>query len=347
MPRDDSLARRRDPSGTRNQDPSFPSYRVGASSGRRQPHVAAKGGQCDGRTRTELNITRPLAAVPVPEARRAGPADTTPTAPPEPTATPTPTPTPTGRADCQRPAGAQSISFSKTKHPNIRRHSERAIAKGWPRTLVLNRPGADARRDRLLESRDTRRGHDRDEYPPAIGRGRGAGLTRAATRAAGRPTSPTSRRARTAATARCWGSSCGASATAPSSATSSTSDSSSAAHRTACGRVRTHAGTPTPTPGRSRSTSPPATSRPGVPVTTTTCGWPSYRDWSRPPRGTAPANPATPARQSGSAPSATADHRHGDPDELRRDRQRGRTGCRLCVERGGVGAQPAMRRYAR
>ena len=81
-------------------------------------------------------------------------------------------------AGCQRPAGVQPISFSKTKYPNIRRHAERAIRKGWPSVLVLNRPGADARRDRLLEDFPTRAGHDRDEYPPAVGRGRGAGLTR-------------------------------------------------------------------------------------------------------------------------------------------------------------------------
>ena len=44
--------------------------------------------------------------------------------------------------------------------------------------LVLNRLGADARRDRLLEGYRTRSGKDRDEYPPAVGRGRGAGLTK-------------------------------------------------------------------------------------------------------------------------------------------------------------------------
>jgi hypothetical protein len=92
-------------------------------------------------------------------------------------ASPTPTPEPK-RPGCRRPAGVQPISFSKTKYPNIRRHAERAIAKGWPRTLVLNRPRADARRDRLLESYPTRRGQDRDEYPPAVGRGRGKGLMR-------------------------------------------------------------------------------------------------------------------------------------------------------------------------
>ena len=43
---------------------------------------------------------------------------------------------------------------------------------------MLNRPGADARRDRLLGGFPTREGFDRDEYPPAVGRGNGKGLAR-------------------------------------------------------------------------------------------------------------------------------------------------------------------------
>ena len=70
------------------------------------------------------------------------------------------------------------ISFSATRYPNIRRHFRAALRRGWPRTLVLNRPGADARRDRLLSYSRTRPGMDRDEYPPAVGRGRGARLVR-------------------------------------------------------------------------------------------------------------------------------------------------------------------------
>jgi hypothetical protein len=38
--------------------------------------------------------------------------------------------------------------------------------------MVLNRKGADARRDRLLDGMPTRPGFDRDEYPAAVGRGR-------------------------------------------------------------------------------------------------------------------------------------------------------------------------------
>jgi hypothetical protein len=44
--------------------------------------------------------------------------------------------------------------------------------------LVVNRPGADERRERLLRDVPTRDGFDRDEYPPAVGRGRGPGLER-------------------------------------------------------------------------------------------------------------------------------------------------------------------------
>jgi hypothetical protein len=89
------------------------------------------------------------------------------------------TPSAPGRAaDCVRPDGVQRIGFSKTKYPNIRRHFRAAVRRGWPKRLVLNRPGADARRARLLRGYPTRAGMDRDEYPPAVGRGRGKGLTR-------------------------------------------------------------------------------------------------------------------------------------------------------------------------
>ncbi len=83
---------------------------------------------------------------------------------------------PTG--GCTRPRGVVRISFSARQYPNIRRHTPRAIRAGWPAVMVLNRRGADARRDRLLERFETRDGIDRDEYPAAVGRGRGPGLER-------------------------------------------------------------------------------------------------------------------------------------------------------------------------
>ena len=85
----------------------------------------------------------------------------------------------TAITQCLRPEGVQQLVFSAAKYPNVRRHFRRAVLRrGWPRRLVLNRRGADERRDRLLRDIPTRDGFDRDEYPPAVGRGRGPGLER-------------------------------------------------------------------------------------------------------------------------------------------------------------------------
>jgi hypothetical protein len=81
-------------------------------------------------------------------------------------------------ATCAKPQRVQRIEFPRAKYPNIRRHFRGALRRGWPRALVLNRTGADARRDRLLAGIPTKDGYDRDEYPPAVGRGRGKGLTK-------------------------------------------------------------------------------------------------------------------------------------------------------------------------
>ena len=102
-------------------------------------------------------------------ATAAGCEATAPTAPTAPTARDTPT---TERKDCVRPTGVADISFSATKYPNILQHVDKALGSGWPAVLVLRREGADRRRDRLLDAYDTRPGMDRDEYPPAVGRGR-------------------------------------------------------------------------------------------------------------------------------------------------------------------------------
>jgi len=78
---------------------------------------------------------------------------------------------------CSRPATVQRLLFSSSKYPNIKAHTLAAIAQGQPRILVLNRPGAAQRRDRLLEESGLapRADEDRDEYPPAVGRGRANG----------------------------------------------------------------------------------------------------------------------------------------------------------------------------
>jgi hypothetical protein len=85
---------------------------------------------------------------------------------------------PASQPSCIKPSGVQRLVFSARRYPHIRVHYLAAVRKGWPRILVLNRPGADARRDRLLEDYPTRPGQDRDEYPAAVGRGKGNGLER-------------------------------------------------------------------------------------------------------------------------------------------------------------------------
>ena len=82
------------------------------------------------------------------------------------------------QSECRKPDRLVRLRFSASKYPNIRRHFRGAVRRGWPRVLVVNRPGADDRRDRLLRDIPTRDGFDRDEYPPAVGRGTGRGLER-------------------------------------------------------------------------------------------------------------------------------------------------------------------------
>ncbi|MEA2170149.1 MAG: hypothetical protein QOF76_3449 [Solirubrobacteraceae bacterium] len=80
-------------------------------------------------------------------------------------------------ATCARPSGVQILDFDAAKYPNIRHHVRAAIRRGWPRILVVHRAGDEERRDRRLADIPTKPGYDRDEYPPSVGRGRGAGLT--------------------------------------------------------------------------------------------------------------------------------------------------------------------------
>ena len=79
---------------------------------------------------------------------------------------------------CVRTDRVVDVGLSRTRFPNVLAHAERAAARGWPSVYVITRRGADARRQRLLRAIPTRPGLDRDEVPPALGRGRGRGLTR-------------------------------------------------------------------------------------------------------------------------------------------------------------------------
>ncbi len=72
--------------------------------------------------------------------------------------------------NCVRTSQIVAVGLSKTKYPNILGHAQRAAQKGYPSVYVINRPGASARRDRLLAGIQTKPGYDRDEAPPAMGR---------------------------------------------------------------------------------------------------------------------------------------------------------------------------------
>ncbi|MDX6690687.1 MAG: hypothetical protein QOG15_2144 [Solirubrobacteraceae bacterium] len=92
---------------------------------------------------------------------------------------PPPLPPPTTTTTCSRPKAVQRIIFGKSKYSHIRAHFLAAVKKGSPRELVVNRKGTEQRRDKLLKDVPTLNGFDRDEYPPAVGRGRGSrALTR-------------------------------------------------------------------------------------------------------------------------------------------------------------------------
>jgi hypothetical protein len=71
-------------------------------------------------------------------------------------------------AACEYPTTVQDLEFSAARYPNIREHYVHAVARGWPRIMVIDREGADGRRDRLLRGIPTKAGYDRDEAPAAV-----------------------------------------------------------------------------------------------------------------------------------------------------------------------------------
>ncbi len=84
-----------------------------------------------------------------------------------------PTTASTTRPDtCIRSRRIVDVGLSSTKYAAVVDHMRDAIAAGHPAVLTINRVGADDRRDALLAGIPTRPGRDRDEYPPALARGR-------------------------------------------------------------------------------------------------------------------------------------------------------------------------------
>jgi hypothetical protein len=80
------------------------------------------------------------------------------------------TSTPARSSVCWYPDTIQTVTFNRTKYPNIYQHWLDAISNGWPKILIVEREGTAGRRDRLLRPIPIRAGLDRDEYPPATAR---------------------------------------------------------------------------------------------------------------------------------------------------------------------------------
>ncbi|MFG1926969.1 hypothetical protein [Cryptosporangium sp. NPDC048952] len=78
--------------------------------------------------------------------------------------------TPAQAATCTRPTSTVTIPLTTAKHSTLIAHARRAVAHGYPTVMVWNPNGAAKRRAQLLKDVKTKRGHDRDEYPPASGR---------------------------------------------------------------------------------------------------------------------------------------------------------------------------------
>jgi len=127
---------------------------------------------------TGSGVPRPLPPVvpPPPPVAPPQPPPVTPAQPPSPPAVSSSSAS-VNPADCKRPKSVQRLVFSKSKYPNIRSHVLAAIAKGWPRNMVVNRKGKEKRCARLLAFFATKPGFDRDEYPAAVGRGRANGAS--------------------------------------------------------------------------------------------------------------------------------------------------------------------------
>jgi hypothetical protein len=64
---------------------------------------------------------------------------------------------PDSSGSCTKPKGIQRLVFDKDKYPNIHKHFRIAVRKGWPRRLIVNRPGGDTPRcDRVRRHRGRR-----------------------------------------------------------------------------------------------------------------------------------------------------------------------------------------------
>ncbi len=75
---------------------------------------------------------------------------------------------------CKRTKRSVRVRFSRSRWPNIADHIA-DVRSDYPSVLHIDRPGAAANRRAATRGIPTRKGYDRDEYPPAVSREGGEG----------------------------------------------------------------------------------------------------------------------------------------------------------------------------
>lgn len=76
---------------------------------------------------------------------------------------------------CQRSKTLVIVNLNNEKHRHILDHVWDAWRVGQPKVLHIDREDADKHRTQSLRGIPTRKGYDRDEYPPAMSREGGKG----------------------------------------------------------------------------------------------------------------------------------------------------------------------------
>lgn len=76
---------------------------------------------------------------------------------------------------CARQKQPVSVVIDPREYPYTARHVEESKRAGEAEILHINRPAADRHRDHSLAGIPTKKGFDRDEYPPAMSREGGEG----------------------------------------------------------------------------------------------------------------------------------------------------------------------------
>jgi hypothetical protein len=71
----------------------------------------------------------------------------------------------------------KTIYIDKKKYPESAKHIEEAAKKGKPTTLTIDRAGAKQNRKDSLRGFPTKKGKDRDEWPPAMSKEGGSGAS--------------------------------------------------------------------------------------------------------------------------------------------------------------------------